>query len=163
MKKIHDLASTLGDNLQSITLLLLRLAWGFQLYESGVGHLTHIEKTTRFFAGLQFFGRFPMPFPAANVYLSGSVELAGGILLMLGLFSRPIAVLLLCNFCVAYATASWSEVVAVLHFKSPDDFINDAAFPFLVASLVVLAFGPGRLALDALIFRKSTSGNRAAA
>jgi putative oxidoreductase len=159
MKKLHDLITAFGRNLQSLTLLLVRLAWGFQLYESGVGHLTHVEKTTQFFAGLKFFGRFPMPAPALNVYVSGSTELAGGILLMLGLFSRPIALLLCFNFCVAYATAGWGEVAEMLHLHSPDDFINDAAFPFLVVSLLVLAFGPGKVAIDSLIFKKSASGN----
>src|SRR5665213_2098958 len=104
MKKLHDVLAAIGGNLQSLALLAIRLAWGFQLYESGVGHLTHVEKTAQFFAGLKFFGRFPMPWPSLSVYLSGATELAGGILLMLGLFSRPIAVLLFFNFCVAYAT-----------------------------------------------------------
>jgi putative oxidoreductase len=158
MRKINDLFSAAGGCFQSIALLLIRLSWGFQLYESGVGHLTHIGKTTQFFESLRVFGRYPLPFPALNVFVSGATELAGGILLMLGLFSRPIAVLLFFNFCVAYATAGWSEVSEIIHFHSPDDFINDAAFPFLAASLIVFAFGSGRVSLDALIFKKSASG-----
>jgi putative oxidoreductase len=158
MKKLHDCLAAVGGYLQSLTLLFVRLAWGFQLYESGVGHLTHVAKTTEFFESLKLFGRFPLPAPALNVYVSGSTELVGGILLMLGLFSRPVAVLLFFNFCVAYATAGWSEIGDLVHFRGPDNFINDAAFPFLVVSLLVFAFGPGRVALDALIFRKSASG-----
>jgi putative oxidoreductase len=158
MKKLNDLLAAIGGNLQSLALLFIRLAWGFQLYESGIGHLTHIEKTTRFFAGLKFFDRFPLPLPALNVYVSGTTELAGGILLGLGLFSRPVALLLFFNFCVAYATAGWSEIAGMIHFHSPDDFINDAAFPFLVVSLLIFAFGPGKVAVDSLLFKKSASG-----
>src|SRR5271166_17327 len=146
MKKLHSLIARAGGCLQSLVLLFIRLAWGFQLAESGWGHLTHVEKTTQFFESLKFFGRFPMPMPVLNVYISGTTELVGGILLMLGLFSRPISILIFFNFCVAYATAGWSEISEILHLHSPDDFINDAAFPFLVTSLLILAFGPGRAA-----------------
>lgn len=158
MRKLNDLACALGGNLQSVALLVIRLAWGFQLYESGWGHLTHVAKTREFFERLKFFGLYPMPMPALNVYLSGTTEFAGGILLMLGFCSRPIAVLLFANFCVAYATAGWSEIPPLLHFHNPDDFINDAAFPFLVTSLLIVAFGPGKFALDGLIFKKPVSG-----
>ncbi len=151
MRRIHDLIAAAGGNLQSLVLLFIRLAWGFQLAESGWGHLTHVAKTAHYFASLH------IPFPVANVYLSGTTELVGGILLMLGLCARIAAVPLLVNFIVAYATASRGEIVALLHFHSPDDFINDAAFPFLVTSLLILAFGPGKAALDALIFRRSAS------
>ncbi|MGA3006787.1 MAG: DoxX family protein [Opitutaceae bacterium] len=145
MKKLNDLLTKIGGCLQSPILLFIRLAWGFQLYESGWGHLTHVDKTADFFRGLH------IPFPVANVYLSGATELAGGILLMLGLFSRFISIPLLFNFCVAYLTASPGELKALLHFKNPDDFINDSAFPFLVTSLLILAFGPGKISLDFLL------------
>lgn len=152
MIKLHKLAARLGGNLQSAVLLFIRLAWGFQLVESGWGHLTHVAKTIAFFSSLG------IPFPAANVYLSAATELAGGSLLILGLFSRLVAIPLFFNFVVAYATAGRDELVKLAHFGNPDDFINDAAFPFLVTSLLILAFGPGRAALDSLIFRKAASG-----
>ena len=149
--RVATLLNWIGGWLQSPALLLIRLAWGFQLYESGWGHLTHVEKTARFFESLH------IPYPVANVYISGGTELTGGILLMIGLFSRPISVLLLFNFCVAYLTASRDSVLKVLHFHNPDDFINDAAFPFLVTSLLILAFGPGKIALDSLLSGKSAA------
>ena len=137
--------------LQSPALLLIRLAWGFQLYESGWGHLTHVAATVK------QFEEWHIPFPLINVYLSGSVELVGGVLLMLGLFSRFISVPLFFNFCVAYATASPDAVKDLLHFRNPDGFINDAAFPFLVTSVLICAFGPGKLSLDALLFKKAAA------
>jgi putative oxidoreductase len=151
MKKINDFLAAIGGWLQSPVLLLIRLAWGYQLVESGIGHWTHVEKTAAFFESLH------IPFATLNVYISATTELTGGVLLMIGLFSRIISVPLLFNFCVAYLTASRDEVKAVLHFRGFDDFINDSAFPFLVTSLLILAFGPGKIALDALIFRKSAS------
>jgi putative oxidoreductase len=145
MKKIHDLLTKIGGCLQSPILLIFRLAWGFQLYESGWGHLTHVDKTADFFRSLH------IPFPVVNVYLSGSVEFAGGILLMLGLFSRFISIPLFFNFCVAYLTASPAAVKELLHFKNPDDFINDTAFPFLLTSILIFAFGAGKISLDFLL------------
>ena len=145
MKKLTSLLAKIGTCLQSPVLLLIRLAWGFQLAESGWGHLTNVGKTADFFTSLH------IPFPVANVYISGTSELVGGILLMLGLFSRLISVPLLFNFCVAYLTASQGAVKELLHFKNPDDFINDSAFPFLVTSLLILAFGPGKISLDYLL------------
>jgi putative oxidoreductase len=144
MKKLNSLLAKIGTCLQCPVLLFIRLAWGFQLAESGWGHLNNVGKTADFFTSLH------IPFPVANVYISGSVELAGGILLMLGLFSRIISVPLLFNFCVAYLTASRPALKELLHF-SPDDFINDSAFPFLVTSLLILAFGPGKISLDYLL------------
>ena len=150
--RVASLLNWIGGWLQSPALLLIRLAWGFQLYESGWGHLTHIDKTA------QFFVKLNIPFPTASVYISGVTEWIGGILLMLGLFSRPISVLLFFNFCVVYMTASRASVVKLLHFQNPDDFINADAFPFLVTSLLILAFGPGKIALDCLLSRRSAAG-----
>jgi putative oxidoreductase len=148
MKKLNDLVSTVGGGLQSAVLLLVRLAWGYMLVESGYGHLTHVEKTLSFFKGLG------IPFPLANVYLSGTTELACGALMMLGLFTRLATLPLIFNFCVAYLTASRDAVRELAHFR-PDDFLNDTAFPFLAACLVILAFGPGKAALDTLVLRKT--------
>ena len=154
MKRIEELLAKAGGLFRSPVLLLVRLAWGFQLYESGWGHLTHVEKTARYFQSLR------IPHPELNVYVSGTTEFVGGILLMLGLFSRFISVPLLFNFCVAYATAGRDSLRELVHLKNPDDFINDSAFQFLVTSLLILAFGPGKVALDAFLFRKSPAPAR---
>jgi putative oxidoreductase len=148
MKKIHDMIAAAGAYLQSPALLVIRLAWGYQLFESGMGHLTHVAKTAAYFTSLN------IPHPVANVYISGSTELAGGVLLMLGLFARFISIPLFFNFCVAYWTASHAEVINLLHFRNPDDFINDSAFPFLVTSLLIFAFGPGAVSFDRILLKR---------
>lgn len=149
MKNPDRPLAAFGRWLQSPVLLFIRLAWGFQLAESGWGHLTHIEKTVQFFASLH------IAHPLAAVCVSASVELLGGALLILGLCVRIIALPLLFNFAVAYATAGRNEIVELLHLRNPDDFINDSAFPFLVTALIMLAFGAGRISLDALLLRRS--------
>lgn len=130
-------------------LLLIRLAWGWELAESGWSHLHNIEAMT------QRFTKWGVPFPGVNVYISAGMELVGGVLWMLGLGTRLISVPMFFNFCVAYATASKEKIAALFpHFiANIDDVIDDAAFPFLVTSLILLAFGPGLVSLDALLKR----------
>jgi putative oxidoreductase len=133
-----------GGYVQSTILLIIRLAWGWQLLESGHAHLADVEGTAKNFA------EWGIPMPTLNVYLAGSTEMIGGALLMLGLATRLISVPLLFNFCVAYLTAS-RETVKHLLSQNPDALINDAAFPFLITSILMIAFGPGKVSLDCLI------------
>jgi putative oxidoreductase len=147
MAHVTALAASLGDRLRSFVLLVIRLTWGFQLAESGWGHWTHLSRTIGYFRSLH------IPAPQLAVGLSATTELAGGILLILGLFARLVSLPLVFNFCVAYATASFPDLVTTFHQKGWSDaydaFINDSAFPFLIMALVILAFGAGRISLDA--------------
>jgi len=142
-----------GARFQSLVLLALRITWGWQLLNAGYGHLTHVEKTVEAFKG------WGIPFPLANVYISGATEMIGGSLLVLGLAARLIAIPLVFNFLVAYATASRATIVQLItgqggtRLDAYDSFINDSAFPMLILALTVFAFGPGTISLDHLIRR----------
>jgi putative oxidoreductase len=50
---------------------------------------------------------------------------------------------------VAYITADREALFSIL--SSPDKFMAAAPFTFLVASSIVLIFGPGKASLDALL------------
>jgi putative oxidoreductase len=140
-----------ADQIQSFVLLLLRLAWGWQLAESGHGHLTHIEKTVEAFKG------WGVPFPVLNVYISAYTELLGGSLLLLGLATRLIAVPLVFNFIVAIVAASRHDIADAFSNKGFlagwDAITNDGAFPFLMLALIMLSFGPGKASVDYLLQR----------
>ncbi|CAN5587315.1 hypothetical protein BH10PLA1_BH10PLA1_05000 [soil metagenome] len=146
-----------------IVLLLIRLAWGFELAQSGYGHLTHLDKTTKFFEELN------IPMAHANAVLSGTMELVGGWAWMLGFGTRLISIPVFINFCVAIATAGKDGVQALLGKPEwdPTKVIDDAAFPFLVMSLVLIAFGPGLFSVDAILkklfFNKRTGKGKVAA
>ena len=86
-----------------------------------------------------------------NAVMAGGTECVGGALLALGLFARPASVPLIFCMGVAYATADRDALFAIR--SDPDKFVTAAPFLFLLASVVVLAFGPGKLALDALFKR----------
>ncbi len=135
-----------ASGLQSPLLLVIRLYWGLSFVQTGWGKLTHLDKTAAFFTDLG------LPLPKLNAIAAGSTECLGGLLLALGLFARPAAVPLIFTMLVAYATADSEALHAI--FGDPDKFVTAAPFLFLLAALVVLAFGPGRLSLDALRARK---------
>ena len=128
------------DNLQSIFLLLIRLYWGFQFAQTGYGKLGNIGRVSEFFSSLG------IPLPNFHAYLVGSVELVGGIILMLGLFSRITALPLVITMIVAYLTADLSAVKAII--SEPDLFVKATPFPFLFTTVVVLLFGSGRFSFD---------------
>lgn len=138
---------TVANFLQSPLLLVIRLYWGWQFALTGWGKLTHLDRTAGYFESLN------IPLPKVNAIMAGSTECAGGILLALGLFARPVSVPLIFTMLVAYWTADRDALNAIV--SDPDKFVTAAPFLFLLASLIVLAFGPGRLSLDALLGGKS--------
>jgi putative oxidoreductase len=134
-----------GAFLAPLALLILRLGWGWELIEAGHAHLSDIPGT------IENFKSFGITWHTKeNVYMAATTELVGGALLMLGLASRAISIPLLFNFCVAFATAS-RENVAKIFQQDPKAIIDDAAYPFLITSLIIIAFGPGLFSIDAIL------------
>ena len=131
--------------LQSPLLLVIRLYWGWQFAQTGWGKLTNLERTTGFFESLH------IPMPKLNAIMAGGTECLGGMLLALGLFARPASVPLIFTMLVAYATADREALQAIT--SDTDKFVTAAPFLFLLAALIVLAFGPGKLSLDAIFGR----------
>jgi putative oxidoreductase len=140
----YDLAVTrCFDRLRNPLLLLLRLIFGWGLFQTGKGKLENIDRFTNFLATLH------IPMPSANAHFVASLECIGGLLLLLGLASRLICIPLTINFIVAYLTADREAVVNF--FKDQDAFTNAAPFLYLLVSLLVLAFGPGFFSIDEVI------------
>lgn len=124
------------------TLLLARLTIGWSFFLTGKGKLANLERTTGFFESLG------IPAPGFHAGFVGGVEMIGGLLLLAGLMSRVAAVPLAAAMAVAYLTAHREEAFAGL-----DAFADEAPYAYLLVALVVLAFGPGRASLDALLGR----------
>jgi putative oxidoreductase len=136
---------TVAAALRSPLLLAIRLYWGFQFMQTGWGKLQHLERVTGYFATLG------IPFPHANAIFVSGLEFVGGILLILGLGSRLVALLLTGNMVVAYLTADRAALLAI--FSDPAKFFGADPFTFLFASLLILVLGPGAASIDALIAR----------
>jgi len=145
--KIDGLLAMVGGWLQPVLLLIIRGWWGWSFFLTGKGKLLHLEKTTSFFTDLG------LPLPKLNAIMAGSTECVGGLLLLLGLGSRLVSVPLIFTMLVAYATADKEALAAIL--SDPDKFTGAAPFLLLLASVIVFTFGPGKLSLDALLFKKT--------
>lgn len=132
--------------LRSPMLLLVRVYWGFQFEQTGWGKLHNLPKITDFFTSLN------IPFPAFNALFVSGLECFGGVLLMLGLFSRPISLLLAGNMVVAYWTADREALLAII--SDPGKFYVADPYTFLFASVMILIFGAGYFALDTWIAKR---------
>jgi putative oxidoreductase len=132
--------------LQSPLLLAIRLYWGWQFFQTGKGKLMNHEKVTMFFDSLH------IPFPSLNAYVAGTTETIGGLLLVIGLGSRLVSLPLIFTLSIAYLTAESDALKSI--FSDPDKFVSAAPFLFLLACLVILAFGPGKISVDWLLGKK---------
>lgn len=144
--------------LRSPLLLAIRLYWGYQFLQTGWGKLQHLARVTDFFISLG------LPFPHANAIFIALLELVGGALLMVGLGSRLTALLLAGDMFVAYWVADRVALFSIV--SDPGKFYGADPFTFLFASLLVLIFGPGVIAVDALLarhYRRRTAQNTTAA
>ena len=85
----------------------------------------------------------PQPAPFSFMWVGGLLEMVGGALLAIGLFSRPVAFLLAGEMAVAY----WM-------FHAPSGFFpalngGDAAILYCFVFLYIAAAGPGPWSVDA--------------
>lgn len=145
MQQLHDRFFQLVAYLQSPFLFFVRAYWGWQLAQSGWGKLHNLANVTDFFTSLS------LPYPAQTALFISCVEFFGGIFLALGLLSRITALVLTVNMFVAYITADREALLSV--FSDPDKFYAAAPYTFLIASVIILLFGPGKFALDAPVRR----------
>ncbi len=139
----YDLLVKGASQLQSPLLLVARLYWGWSFFQTGLGKLQNLEKTTDFFQSLG------IPLPGLNAAMAGTTECVGGLLLLVGLASRLTALPLIVTMIVAYLTAEIDTVKNI--FSEPDKFLAADPFLFLLAAVIVLVFGPGAFSLDRLI------------
>ena len=150
---LHLIFDKVCEKLRSPLLLFVRLYWGWQFAQTGWGKLHNQARVVDFFTSLN------IPLPALSAHFVSGLEFIGGILLILGLFSRPIALLLTGSMFVAFWTAEREAFLSI--FSDPDKFYKADAYTFLFAGIMILAFGPGFFSLDALsakIFQHGESG-----
>jgi putative oxidoreductase len=143
--RAYELLVTVANLLQSPLLLALRLYFFWQLFQTGQGKLSNITKFIHFFRDLH------IPAPTVNAYFVSSLECFGGLLLMVGLASRPLALMVAISMSVAYLTTEQEALMTF--FSNSDKFVKADPFPYLLTALIVLAFGPGLFSIDALLKR----------
>jgi putative oxidoreductase len=131
----------LTDSLSWLAPLLMRLYFGYFWAETGWGKIHNLN------AFAQRFVDWGVPYPHISAALSGYTEWIGGILLILGLFTRLVSIPLMFNMFVAVVKVKMREVTGI------DDFVemDEALYMFILFWLMMA--GPGRASLDHLIRR----------
>ena len=113
-------------------LSLLRIVTGLLFMEHGTG------KLLGFPAGLPFIDKIP----PGLLYFTGTMELVGGLLITIGLFTRPVAFILSGFMAAAYFTAHFPmSFFPALNFGEP-------AVLYCFTFLFLAAAGPGPWAID---------------
>jgi len=132
-------------------LLLVRIWLGYRMfgasYSSVIDIIFHPHERAFF---IKWFGEelhFPMPLVMA--FLAKGAELSGAILVFLGLFTRPAALLIAFTMFIATLTANLGE-----------NWIIDGGFTvsYFLFALILISEGAGKFSLDYFLSRKKTSG-----
>jgi putative oxidoreductase len=152
---------TLVDRLRSVSAAALKVALalaflaplatrvvvGYAFYLTGKGKWQYFENTVTFFTELG------IPFPEANAALVATLELVGGIALVLGLLTRFFAAGLATTMVVALMTADKERFWASWTSASEASPTDISAFVFLLFLSWLVLYGPGAASLDRFLAR----------
>ena len=128
------------EKLKPLALLLLRCALGIVFIYHGMPKL--FGKTQMFIDSFTGMG-----LPVWTVYLAGVIELLGGGLLILGLFTRIAGLLLTAHMAIALWKFNLAEgVLAVREYEFP--------LVLAAAAFALAALGAGAISLDKVIFKE---------
>ncbi len=141
----HQLLAQAGTATGILLLLFFRLNWGWLFFTTGQGKLINHANVVSFFSSLN------LPAPEATAWFVGGVECIGGLLLLLGLATRPVGLILAINMLVAYLSVEDDRNKLINFFKDQDSFLHADPFFFLLAALLAFSFGGGPLSLDSLL------------
>jgi putative oxidoreductase len=137
--RVLDVLLTPSSPVASTIAAAVRLASGAILIGFGQSKFAHHAKEAR------AFDRYGLPAPDVFTYAIGTVELVGGIMLVLGLATRLVAFGLVGNMVGAIATGG----------RVDGGFVNLGLAPMLLAAMSFLVWaGAGRFSLDELIRRR---------
>ena len=139
--RASSLGLTIAGGLAFLAPLATRLMMGQAFYLTGHGKLANFDRTAAFFADLG------IPFPVLNAGFVSTLELVGGICLILGLGSRIFSVLLSGSMVVALLTADKQTFID----KFPADITDVVPVVYLMFLAWIALYGPGPISLDRLL------------
>jgi putative oxidoreductase len=119
--------------------LVMRLVVGYVFMLTGWAKLNHLPQM------IQNFTEWGIPFPDILTPFASGVECFGGVLLILGLFTRIPAAMLVVVMIVAISVAKWSDV------DSLETLLGFEEVTYLAAFLWLAIAGPGAASLDRLL------------
>ncbi|WP_315834331.1 DoxX family protein [Bradyrhizobium prioriisuperbiae] len=145
MKAIVDflivLPARVGMIFAEIGPLIMRLVVGYVFMLTGWSKLNNLP------AMIQNFTDWGIPFPSILTPFVSGVECFGGLMLILGLFTRIPAIMLAAVMVVAIKSAKWGDV------ESLETLLGFEEVTYMAAFLWLAAVGPGKISLDHLLLR----------
>ena len=144
MFTLNEKIELLLSKARSVALLFLRLILAYGFYQPAMNKWNDIEAV----AG--WFGTLGIPLPTLNAYMAASTELAGVVLLTLGLAVRYISVPLMVVMVVAITTVHLGN-----GFSAGDNGFEIPLYYFLML-FVLVTHGGGRFSVDALLKKRGT-------
>ena len=143
MNALCEKIEGLLDKGRDIALLFIRLILAYGFYEPAMNKWNDIASVA------EWFGTLGIPLPTLNAYMAASTELAGVVLLTLGLAVRYIGVPLMVVMVVAITTVHLGN-----GFSAGDNGFEIPLYYFLML-LVLVTHGGGRFSVDAVLKKKS--------
>jgi putative oxidoreductase len=145
VQRVNTLVESASRRFGFIAPLATRIVIGLAFFQAGLGKWQHMPNI------IQFFESLGIPLPAFNAYLVASMELVGGLALILGLFTRFFASGLSVTMVVALLTADTADFIASWGSAGEMSPTDVTAFTFLLFLIWLVAYGAGKLSLDALL------------
>ena len=146
MKNFSDLITRLYarlDSTQWVARLLVRIAVGLEFFGSGLGKLGKLSGL------IEYFRSLGIPAPEIQAPFVASTELVCGMLIAVGLATRPAALMLCGVLTVAIVTAAAPEKHITANWHGLLEFFYlPEVLLFLLLAWLIFA-GPGRASLDA--------------
>lgn len=129
-------------NAKDLSLLFFRLVLAYGFYGPAMMKWGNINSVA------EWFGSMGIPMPTLNVYMAASTEIAGVVLLTLGLATRIISIPLIITMVVAIATVHLGN-----GFESGNNGFEIPLY-YILMLFALLVNGAGKISLDNVISRR---------
>lgn len=143
--KLNDLVGKVGEGTRDIAWLLFRIMIAAMFLTHGYDKLLG-ENPQQFRGGgmttvnIGDLVSFPMPLEINALFLAGGIELVGGALIMLGLWTHIIAIIAALNMLMAYLIAH------IAWFPTLNN--GELAAMYFFSFLIIFCVGPGDYSVD---------------
>jgi putative oxidoreductase len=138
----YKLVVTYLAKLKDVHLLAVRLILAYGFYNPAIMKWQNINSIA------EWFGEMGIPLPALNAYMAATTEMAGVVLLTLGLASRIISIPLVFVMIVAIVTVHLGN-----GFEAGNNGFEIPVY-YILLLLVILIYGAGKISLDNIIKNK---------
>ena len=147
-RNLQNIVST--EETSPVSIALIRLLVGAVFLAEGIQKFLFPDAL-----GVGRFIKIGIPAPEIMAPFVGIVETVGGILLLIGLFTRPAAVALIIDMIVAISTTKIPMLIESGFWTMAHEARTD--WSMLLGSIVLLILGAGKWSVDWRIARRNPS------